>query len=183
MVEVNRGSERVYRRSGREAMVILSIQRPSINVAANATRPTMLTLSKELKRADNMLERSLQWNKIVSEENNGAKEFLQASNNYIVLKVSYWGGSRMKCRGLLGWLESRLVNVSKPPPQYFNCIKPILLRSYSFGYQMIRRRRLRSVYGLVVSQLPSAHRMTTRHDPISTPSTLFPSPHPPPCQT
>ena len=101
-----------YRRTGREAMVILSPERPVVNVAASATVPSVETISEELRTAQDMLQAESSWRAICRtfEANIGA--FRKTFDVFIKVDISYWGGSCMEARALIGFVESRLPHVS-----------------------------------------------------------------------
>jgi hypothetical protein len=108
-----------YRRSAREAMVILSLHAPRVNVARTASLPSLRTVIEELKRADGLLsETGITWPFIIggttdkgkiADLTSGAQEFLNSYNSYIKINVQFWGASLAKGSSLLGWLESKCI--------------------------------------------------------------------------
>jgi hypothetical protein len=110
-----------YRRSAREPMVILGLHTPNVNVAHTASFPSVRTLVQELKRADDLSSNvGITWPKLVggtgkevatADLPGGAYEFLTSYNSYIKVDVQYWGLSLAKGSTLVGWLESRCVQL------------------------------------------------------------------------
>jgi hypothetical protein len=108
-----------YRRSAREAMVILSLHAPRVNVARTASLPSTTTVVEELKRANGLLsEAGVTWPMIIGgtaakgairDLTSGAQEFLESYNSYIKINTQFWGVSLAKGNSLLGWLESKCV--------------------------------------------------------------------------
>lgn len=101
-----------YKRSAREPIVILSPQRPVINVAANASFFTRQTIVKELGCAYESLDKGTHWSQVCKNEAKFISEFLNEYSDFVKIDVGYWGGSCMEARALLGFIESRLVHVS-----------------------------------------------------------------------
>lgn len=102
-----------YRRSGREAMVILSPEKPVVNVAANASPITVNAVAYELGRAHYSLENGMIWSDVCSTSEANIALFRGEYDCYVKVDVNYWGGSSMDARALIGFLESRLVHVSQ----------------------------------------------------------------------
>jgi poly(A) polymerase Pap1 len=103
-----------YHRSSREPMVILSVHSPKVNVAHNASLPSLRTLEQEFKRAEQLLSKEgTTWMDIVgpASEAAGANEFLNSYTSYAKIDVQYWGGAVLKGRILVGWLEWRCVSL------------------------------------------------------------------------
>ncbi|KFY98819.1 hypothetical protein V500_01547 [Pseudogymnoascus sp. VKM F-4518 (FW-2643)] len=110
-----------YHRSAREPMVILSLRAPVVNVAHTASVPSLETLIKELKRADDLLsEVGVAWPMLIggtgkggemADVSSGAQEFPKTYNSYIKINVQYWGLTLAKGSALVGWLESRCVHL------------------------------------------------------------------------
>jgi len=108
-----------YRRSRREAMVILSVHAPRVNVARTASLPSARTVIEELKRVDGLLsEASVTWRMIIGDTaakeamtdlTSGEQEFLKSYKSYIKINAQFWGASLAKGSSLLGWLESKCV--------------------------------------------------------------------------
>ena len=108
-----------YHRTAREPMVVLSLNRPLINVARAASAPSLRTLVAEFQRADRLLDARAapSWSELAGGEGGGAhatgdrtspaEEFLAAYANFIKIDVQYWGPLAGKGAALLGWLESR----------------------------------------------------------------------------
>lgn len=106
------GTATTYRRSTREPVVILSPERPVVNVAANASVPTLQTMMEEFRSAHGRLTRGLGWSKVCGTKTSRITAFLDRFDLFVKIDVSYWGSSCMDARALLGFLESRVVNVS-----------------------------------------------------------------------
>ncbi|KAK6514540.1 hypothetical protein TWF281_004738 [Arthrobotrys megalospora] len=109
-----------YQRATRDKMVILTINTPVINVAANATIHTVRTLSQELEKAAAKFDLDATFSDVAgnfgeSTETGeipiGVAEFLTSYNRYIKVDVQFWGLNRQGGRALIGWVESRLVGL------------------------------------------------------------------------
>ncbi|KAK6329947.1 hypothetical protein TWF718_003374 [Orbilia javanica] len=108
-----------YQRATRDKMVILTINTPVINVAANATIHTVRTLSSELEKAAAKFEIDASFSDVVAnfgvdaskEIPIGVNDFLEGYNRYIKVDVQFWGLNRQGGRALVGWVESRLVGL------------------------------------------------------------------------
>jgi poly(A) polymerase Pap1 len=108
------GSNPVYKRVlHKEPMVILSIERPLSNLSFHASWNSVEALSRGIKEAHQLLEEGKTWPAICGSLGNPVDEFISAYKLFIKLEVSFWGGNCMKGRALIGWLESRIVNVRK----------------------------------------------------------------------
>jgi len=103
------GAPRAYPRKAREAMVILSPQRPSINVASIASASTAGTFSTALKTAHRLLEEGPAWSTVCGD---GLVDFLSTHSVFAKVDVAYWGPDPPTGRGLVGHLESRIVQVT-----------------------------------------------------------------------
>lgn len=102
------GSPREYSRSTREAMVILSPEKPSLNISSSASRNSVQTISLALADAERLLRDGATWDGVCG---TGLPGFLAVYETYVKIDVSYWGPSSMAGRGLVGHLESRFVHV------------------------------------------------------------------------
>ncbi|RVD89100.1 uncharacterized protein DFL_000121 [Arthrobotrys flagrans] len=108
-----------YQRATRDKMVILTINTPVINVAANATIHTVRTLSSELEKAAAKFELDATFTDVVGNFGDdsskeipiGVNDFLEGYNRYIKVDVQFWGLNRQGGRALVGWVESRLVGL------------------------------------------------------------------------
>ncbi|KAK6497144.1 hypothetical protein TWF506_004619 [Arthrobotrys conoides] len=108
-----------YQRATRDKMVILTINTPVINVAANATIHTVHTLSSELEKAAAKFELDATFSDVAGNFGHdtskeipvGVSEFLEGYNRYIKVDVQFWGLNRQGGRALVGWVESRLVGL------------------------------------------------------------------------
>ena len=106
-------SASTYRRTAnREPMVILSIEKPAINVTAHASQHSMMTISREFAKANERLSAGVPWTEVVGTSDVGVQDFLDGFKLFVKIEVSYWGSSCMKGRALEGWLESRFISVS-----------------------------------------------------------------------
>jgi poly(A) polymerase Pap1/uncharacterized protein (UPF0248 family)/endonuclease/exonuclease/phosphatase family metal-dependent hydrolase len=121
-----------YQRSVREPMVILGFHAPNSNIAHTATAAGVQVLVHELQRADARLSQPhMSWDSFFDEPDSadgGAKEFLAAYDSYVRIDIQYWGRSLHKGRGLVGWVESRCINlvvdIHKALPHLFVRIWP-----------------------------------------------------------
>lgn len=112
-------STSTYRRVlSKEPMVVLSIQRPLSNLTFHASRNSVETLSQGFQQAYGALTQGKSWFNIcgiqVQDEvttKSALKDFVDGHRRFIKLNVHFWGGNDMKGRALIGWLESRIVNV------------------------------------------------------------------------
>jgi Poly(A) polymerase central domain/MJ1316 RNA cyclic group end recognition domain len=112
-------STSTYRRVlSKEPMVVLSIQRPLSNLTSHASRNSVETLSQGFQQAYSALIQGKSWFNIcgvqIQEEvttKDALKEFVDGHRRFVKLSVHFWGGDDMKGRALIGWLESRIVNV------------------------------------------------------------------------
>ncbi|KAI0144291.1 DUF455 domain-containing protein [Xylariaceae sp. FL1272] len=96
-----------YVRTAREPLAILGYHAPALNVAHNATKASVRTISEEFKRASALLsQHDTTWASFLS-ESRGYRDFLFAFKSYIKISVQFWGGSLAKGSGFVGWVESR----------------------------------------------------------------------------
>ncbi|KAJ7123747.1 hypothetical protein C8R44DRAFT_875908 [Mycena epipterygia] len=104
-----------YRRVlAKEPMVVLSIERPISNLTFHASRNSVEVMSVAFKKADRMLEDGKSWAEVCGLKETQEvpyKVFLRGHKIYIKLDVHFWGGSNLKGRAVIGWLESRLVSL------------------------------------------------------------------------
>lgn len=110
-----------YQRSHREPMVVLGFHSPNSNIAHTATFPAMQVLITEFQRASNRLSASnTTWDEFFGDRltlTRGAvlppheKDFLTSYERYARIDIQYWGRTLSKGRGLVGWVESRCVNL------------------------------------------------------------------------
>ncbi|KAF2675888.1 hypothetical protein K458DRAFT_492786 [Lentithecium fluviatile CBS 122367] len=104
-----------YQRSLREPMAILGFYAPNSNIAHTATAPGLQVLVNELKRADKRLSApGMTWNGFFNEHasvDSGANDFLMTHESYVKIDIQYWGRALSKGRGLVGWVESRCINL------------------------------------------------------------------------
>ncbi|KAK3338290.1 2'-5' RNA ligase superfamily-domain-containing protein [Neurospora tetraspora] len=103
------GEKEVYRRTGREAMVVLGWFGPGLNTSGQASVWSVRTLKEEFKRARDMLVKGevKSWKEFL--EGSGAEGFLTGYKSYVKVDVQYWGLSPSKGAQFVGWLESRCV--------------------------------------------------------------------------
>ncbi|PVH95385.1 hypothetical protein DM02DRAFT_675522 [Periconia macrospinosa] len=110
-----------YHRSAREPMVILGYHAPHANIAHTATTPGVQILVKEFQRAASRLSTpGMTWSTFFEAGSDsapssaltmGAGQFLRAHDNYVKIDIQYWGRTLSKGRGLVGWIESRCINL------------------------------------------------------------------------
>jgi poly(A) polymerase Pap1 len=105
-----------YQRSAREPMVILGFHTPNSNIAHTATVPGLQVLINELRRADERLSRpGMTWDTFFQVDTLGSKlaieDFLRSFDSYVKIDIQYWGRTMSKGKGLVGWVESRCINL------------------------------------------------------------------------
>ncbi|KAF2641389.1 hypothetical protein P280DRAFT_311821 [Massarina eburnea CBS 473.64] len=106
-----------YQRSAREPMAILGYHAPNSNIAHTATAPGLQIIVTELKRAYERLSTPLMtWDAFFECKGSmplavGAKHFLSAYEKYVKIDMQYWGRTLSKGKGLVGWVESRCINL------------------------------------------------------------------------
>ncbi|KAE9389497.1 hypothetical protein BT96DRAFT_1025020 [Gymnopus androsaceus JB14] len=103
-----------YRRSStKEPMVVLSIERPLSNLTFHASRNSVEVMKRAFERADDMLEKGRSWAAVCGLDREEAPHqmFLKQHKIFIKLDVQFWGGSNLKGRAVVGWLESRIVSL------------------------------------------------------------------------
>ncbi|KAF9731735.1 hypothetical protein PMIN07_007229 [Paraphaeosphaeria minitans] len=122
-----------YQRSAREAMVILGFHAPNSNIAHTATVPGMQVLVGELRQADDQLScPGMTWEAFFKVNPPGSKpavsSFLGSFDSYIKIDIQYWGRALSRGKGLVGWVESRCINlvvdIHKALPQFSSRIWP-----------------------------------------------------------
>ncbi|KAH7100669.1 hypothetical protein BKA62DRAFT_800131 [Auriculariales sp. MPI-PUGE-AT-0066] len=101
-------SPKAYPRKPREAMVILSPSRPLVNVSSIASGSTTSSLSHELAAACQLLREGASWDAVCG---GGIDTFITSHESFAKVDVAYWGSNSLTGRGLVGHLESRLVQV------------------------------------------------------------------------
>ncbi|KAJ3809430.1 2'-5' RNA ligase superfamily-domain-containing protein [Lentinula aff. lateritia] len=102
------------RSSTKAAMVVLSIERPSSNLASNASRNSVEVMRRAFQKADRMLEECRNWAEVCGLEPEGGapyQVFLKQHRVFIKLDIHFWGRSNLKGRAVIGWLESRIVSL------------------------------------------------------------------------
>jgi poly(A) polymerase Pap1 len=98
----------------KEPMVILSIEKPIANLTFNASRNSVEVLSRAFRLADEMLDAGKGWAEVCGSGPNTKEPlemFLESYKMFIRIDVGYWGGSCVRGREVLGWLESKIVVV------------------------------------------------------------------------
>lgn len=105
-----------YQRSAREAMVILGFHAPNSNIAHTATVPGMQVLVNELRQADARLtSQDMTWDAFLDADGAGSKlavaNFLSSFDSYVKIDIQYWGRTLSRGKGLVGWIESRCINL------------------------------------------------------------------------
>jgi uncharacterized protein (UPF0248 family)/2'-5' RNA ligase len=109
-----------YLRSAREPMVVLGFHAPNTNVAHTSTVPGTHTLVKEFRSADRRVsEEGMTWENFYgnpvllsrSGSSAGVSDFLRSHDSYVKVDIQYWGRTLSKGKGLVGWVESRCLNL------------------------------------------------------------------------
>lgn len=95
-------------RSYHEHIFIQSIERPVIDVAANASRRTARAIATIFAIAAKQLHDGFKWEAICGD---GLSAFLETHETFCKIDITYWGTSSIKGRRLIGHLKSRFVNV------------------------------------------------------------------------
>ncbi|KAI0890243.1 uncharacterized protein GGS22DRAFT_150400 [Annulohypoxylon maeteangense] len=99
-----------YRRTAQEPMSILGFYGPNLNTVY-ASIPTVHVISKEFKRAQELLSHFVVlWPNFLGEDT-GAVEFLSTYKTYIKITTQFWGVSLAKGNSFVEWLESRCVSL------------------------------------------------------------------------
>ncbi|EEH09746.1 DUF455 domain-containing protein [Histoplasma capsulatum G186AR] len=107
-------------RPPREGMIIFTLHTPIINVARSTSIPSMRKIVDEMKRAENLIsEGNANWAELLgiypktgkSALSSSADEFLKSYNSYIKINVQYWSLSLAKGSSLVGWVESRCLDL------------------------------------------------------------------------
>lgn len=105
-----------YSRTSREPLVILSYFPPGINTSSAATTSSVRTIRSEFQLAAKSLDQvNGTWADLLrvsipdcpTSGSLAADEFLMCHHIYVKISVQYWGGSTIKGRGFIGWVESR----------------------------------------------------------------------------
>jgi hypothetical protein len=119
--EKEQGSNAIYKRIlQKEPMVVLSIERPLSNLTYHASQNSVESLTRSLKEAQSMLRQGKTLAGICGVSMKGKEilpkvglpeDFTNNGDGFVRLDVHFWGGNCMKGRALVGWLESRIVNV------------------------------------------------------------------------
>lgn len=107
----NRG-ESGYRRTHKEPIVVLSIEKPLSNLTFHASSHSLRTMVHAFTRAEGMLNENKSWEDVCGLSSSPEQTFLSNYKVFIRLDVHYWGNSSLQGRELIGWLESRIVSVS-----------------------------------------------------------------------
>jgi hypothetical protein len=113
-VPISGGEKVAYHRSGREPMCILSIEKPMVNMTINANPLSLAVLKNTFVSVNRSLENGMSWKEICGGRDGGPpfRQFLKDHKSFVKVEINHWGSSCMKGRALVGWLESRFVNVS-----------------------------------------------------------------------
>jgi hypothetical protein len=103
-----------YCRSNREPMVVLSVEKPQVNMTANANRNTVGVVESVFGAADRACEDGLGWKEVCGVRGGepSFRKFVKDHRAFVKIEINYWGRSCMKGRALIGWLESRFIGVS-----------------------------------------------------------------------
>ena len=142
-----------YRRSKREPMVVLSLEKPQVNMTVNANPNSVEVMKNMFTDADRACEEGLSWKAVCGETQSDSeppfKRFVKNQKAFVKIDVNYWGNSCTKGRALIGWLESRFVGVS-----HFSFAMAVSLihffRSYLSNY-VSARQPFAPICGLHVS--------------------------------
>ncbi|KAJ3889033.1 hypothetical protein GG344DRAFT_52462 [Lentinula edodes] len=113
-VESNPASGLSRHLSTKATMVVLSIERPSSNLTSNASRHSVEVMRRAFEKADRMLEECRNWAEVCGLEPEGEapyQVFLKQHKVLMKLDINFWGGSNLKGRAVIGWLESRIVSL------------------------------------------------------------------------
>ncbi|KAF2704140.1 hypothetical protein K504DRAFT_462729 [Pleomassaria siparia CBS 279.74] len=109
-----------YQRSNREPMVVLGFNAPNSNICHTSTVPGQQTLVREFKLADDRLsEDGMTWENFFGvpelssspDSSVGVADFLRSHDSYVKVDIQYWGRTLSKGKGLVGWVESRCLNL------------------------------------------------------------------------
>jgi endonuclease/exonuclease/phosphatase family metal-dependent hydrolase len=100
-----------YRRTPREALAILSVERPIINVSAAASVPSVAVLRREIGRGYSLTHAMHSPSVVCGTPEEGVKEFQGKYPAYAKVDISFWGKDPMRMRALLGYIESKLIKV------------------------------------------------------------------------
>lgn len=113
-----------YVRTPREPMCLLGWHGPTLNTAHAASFSTMKTIATQFQAASEYLGcDAVTWSTLLGLPDHlepegrytpgraGAAEFLQSFRSYVRLDAHYWGLSRERRNGFVGWLSSRCVSV------------------------------------------------------------------------
>ena len=102
-----------YRRSKREPMVVLSVEKPQVNMTVNANPNSVAVMRSVFGEANRAFDAGLSWRAICGADKRAPFErFVEVRKSFVKIDVSYWGSSCIKGRAWIGWLESRFVGVS-----------------------------------------------------------------------
>lgn len=103
-----------YRRSmTREPMCVLTVEKPMVNTTGNANFHSLEVIKSAFKFADASMVNGLSWSEICVGRDGSPpfRRFVKGYKTFVKIEINYWGSSCMKGRALVGWLESRFVNV------------------------------------------------------------------------
>ena len=125
-----------YYRTAREPMVILTLHRPSINVARTASVPSVRTIVAELQRADRILSSGVPppcWPELINgHQHLSSTDFKASYANFVKIELHYWGPSASRRVKFLSWVESRcallLVDIGRKLPKVHARIWPARFR-------------------------------------------------------
>jgi MJ1316 RNA cyclic group end recognition domain len=100
---------------GREPMVIMSIERPMLNIVQNANQHTLDAIISSFKHAHRHLVEGAHWSNVYGLGgicgNVFKSTFLPSHESYIKLDLLLWGNSTAKARAWVSYVESRLPQV------------------------------------------------------------------------
>lgn len=96
----------------REPMVIMSIEKPMLNLIQNANHHTLDAIVSSFKDAHQRLADGLPWTDVCGSKGICGdvfeSTFLSSHESYIKLDLLLWGNSAAKARAWIGYVESRL---------------------------------------------------------------------------
>lgn len=98
-----------------------------VNMTTNANLHSLAVLKRVFACVNRALENGTSWMEICGGQNGDSpfRQFLKDHKAFVKIDVNFWGDNCMKGRALVGWLESRFVNVgfhiqrSSSSPQKF----------------------------------------------------------------
>lgn len=133
-------SQGSYTRSEREPLAILSLHKPTLNVAALASVATTQVIAKEIRLAQQGFDARMPWSSICGSRENGKTPlhlFLKGYPSYLKVEVAFWGRSCTAGRALVGFLESRLSRVRASSSARLEFCTDVSALSSSFKFERL----------------------------------------------